>query len=162
MTRSRRGGMETLELALGFEPRGREKEGGFLGPSKGSPRAQPKDFTFGILSRPFLAEADETLSKAILILRIKHLRADNNDLEGKVANAGTSMSGCARLSVSRINAIRSEFPAGERSTRANGKQRHRGTASRREELVFWKGRHPPRTYIRRGPARRIQYAHARQ
>jgi len=54
--------------------------------SSGRPRAsvrRPKDFTFGIFSpQPFLAEVDET-SKAILIVRIKHLRADNNDLEGK-------------------------------------------------------------------------------
>lgn len=39
--------------------------------------------------------------------------------------------------MSRISTIRSEFPTGERPMQANGKQRHHGTGSRREELALY-------------------------
>lgn len=52
------------------------------------------------------------------------------------------VSGYARLSVSRISAICSEFPAGERLIRANGKQRYHGTGSQEREKLALKEETP--------------------
>jgi len=67
----------------------------------------------------------------------RHLRVDNNDLERKDRER-PSVSGCTRLSVSRISIIRSEFPVGDRFRRME----NRGTTEQQG------GRNSLYTYVR--------------